>query len=217
MRLTIEVDKLISKPQIIFWDFDGVIKDTIDVKGNIFYNLFKNYGKNLAKKVIDHHKENGGMSRKDKFKIYLEWVGLSGALDDKVNQLCEEFSIMSIDEVINSEWVPGVEGYLKNNYNKQIFILISAIPDLDLNCILTKLKIDKCFERVYGSLTPKYKAIKESLTDLNLPSNSALMIGDSMGDYEAALVNNVDFLLRLHKYNKKIINLNKQINYFKSL
>lgn len=47
----------------IFWDFDGVIAESVNVKTEAFYNLYLPYGIEIAEKVRRHHLDNGGMSR----------------------------------------------------------------------------------------------------------------------------------------------------------
>ncbi len=47
----------------IFFDFDGVIADSLDVKTNAFYRMYEPYGKDIAESVAKHHIANGGMSR----------------------------------------------------------------------------------------------------------------------------------------------------------
>ena len=51
----------------IFFDFDGVIADSVNVKTEAFEKIYLPYGKEIAEKVINHHRENGGMSRFEKF------------------------------------------------------------------------------------------------------------------------------------------------------
>ena len=111
---------LIKKAKVIFWDFDGVIKDSVSVKSDAFEKLFYHFGNKLAKKVKNHHEKNGGISRYDKLPIYLSWAGkeLSKELIDEYEK---KFSKLVKKEVINSQWVEGVLKYLQKNYNRQLF------------------------------------------------------------------------------------------------
>ena len=47
----------------IFWDFDGVIADSVNVKTDAFYEMYLPYGKHIADKVRQYHLNNGGVSR----------------------------------------------------------------------------------------------------------------------------------------------------------
>ena len=42
----------LKSAKIIFWDFDGVIKDSVEVKSAVFGQLFLPFGKIVAKKVV---------------------------------------------------------------------------------------------------------------------------------------------------------------------
>ena len=46
--------------ELVFWDFDGVIKESVSVKTDAFLELFKPYGSKICEKVKSHHIENGG-------------------------------------------------------------------------------------------------------------------------------------------------------------
>ena len=70
--MTIEI---IKQANTIFWDFDGVIKDSVSVKADAFEQLFSPFGIELAK-VRKHHEKNGGISRYEKIPIYLNWASV---------------------------------------------------------------------------------------------------------------------------------------------
>ena len=111
---------LIKTAKIIFWDFDGVIKESVSVKSDAFEKLFQPFGTEIAKKVKRHHEKNGGMSRYEKLPIYLDWAGKESS-ESVVSEYEKEFSDLVINEVINSPWVSGVLEYLKIHANKQNF------------------------------------------------------------------------------------------------
>ena len=54
----------------IIFDFDGVVLESLNVKTNAFKKLYEPYGSDISKKVVEHHLENGGVSRFDKIKFY---------------------------------------------------------------------------------------------------------------------------------------------------
>ena len=41
--------ELIKTASVIFWDFDGVIKDSVSVKSDAFVQLFLPFGKQISK------------------------------------------------------------------------------------------------------------------------------------------------------------------------
>ena len=64
---------LIKNSSVVFWDFDGVIKDSVDIKSIAFEKLFSIYGTKISKKVRAHHEKNAGVSRFDKIPLYMSW------------------------------------------------------------------------------------------------------------------------------------------------
>ena len=187
----------------IFWDFDGVIKESVDVKTRAFVRLFQTFGSDVVDLVRDHHESHGGMSRFEKIPMYLQWAGEKESVT-QVNEYCLRFSQLVTKAVIDAPWVPGVEVYLRTNHFSQKFILVSATPYEELIAILDALDLKKCFCDIFGAPVSKRKAISMTLATYSIDPNDCLMIGDAREDYNAAQVNNVPFLLRRHASNAKL-------------
>ena len=194
---------MLNKYSTIFWDFDGVIKDSVSVKSDAFEELFLPFGSDVAKKIRMHHEDNGGMSRYDKLPIYLNLAGEKNSTDS-ISKYEKQFSKLVMNRVINSPWVEGVLEYIKTNYKAQKFFLITATPQKEIEEILKKLEISKYFKKVIGSPTNKKDAIKIILSNENINLDDSIMIGDSCSDYEAAKENNVFFVFRKTDLNKKL-------------
>ena len=194
---TTRVFDALKSAKILFWDFDGVIKDSIQIKSIAFEKLFTPFGINVAKKVRLHHEQNGGMSRFEKLPIYLQWAG-EKVTDHKISDYCEKFSNMVLQAVVDSEWVPGVREYLQENHETQIFVLVTATPQEEIIEILNLLGISHFFVSVFGSPLSKSSAIARGLKSNNCKHTEAIMIGDARADYEAAMSNQVEFIFRQH-------------------
>ena len=61
---------ILDRFKLCFWDFDGVIKESVEVKTQAYFSLFEPFGFDVANKVRMHHIANGGMSRFDKLPSY---------------------------------------------------------------------------------------------------------------------------------------------------
>ena len=48
-------------PQIIFFDFDGVLVESVEIKNHAFRTLYAEHGEDVVQKVLVHHTENGGL------------------------------------------------------------------------------------------------------------------------------------------------------------
>ncbi len=200
----------------LFWDFDGVIKDSVEVKTKAYIELFKTFGLSIVQKVCRHHEYNGGMSRFDKIPIYLKWAGVEPT-HEAVADYSGQFSKLVLQGVIDAPWVPGAEEYIRNNKYKQTFVLVSATPQGELEFILNALDLAECFTKVFGAPTNKVNAIANTLKSFNLDPSSCLMIGDSLADLNAASSNKVHFLLRRHTSNAEIFSAytKRSIDHFK--
>ena len=192
-----------NKAKFIFWDFDGVIKETIAVKTDAFGELFKSTGPDIVERIQTHHLANGGMSRFDKIPIYLTWAGLS-VTEKRTQEYCDWFSELVLDRVITSAWVAGVEDYLRLNRYGQNFILVTATPHEEIEKILIALNLVSCFSAVFGAPLTKEFAIRETMLKFNLTSDQCLMVGDAVQDLKAANNNLIPFLLRSHPDNVTI-------------
>ncbi len=200
MDSKVKVKRLISEKSIIFWDFDGVIKESVEIKTKAFVQLFSSFGKNVAELVKFHHEANGGMSRYNKFPIYLKWSGVEPT-QNIIEEYNQKFNLLVFSEVLKAKWVEGVEEFLRTNKYNQLFVLVSATPQSELELIVKELDLDRLFIGIYGAPTSKVSAIAEMLKKLNKGVSQALMIGDARADRDAAIANNISFLLRRHESN----------------
>ena len=54
----------------IFFDFDGVILDSVECKTRAFQKMYSKFGNDISEKVKKYHLDNGGISRYEKFKFW---------------------------------------------------------------------------------------------------------------------------------------------------
>ena len=188
--------EFLSKYKIVFWDFDGVIKESVEVKTNAFRELFRSFGEEVMVKVTTHHINNGGMSRFNKIPIYLTYAGIDPT-EKNINDFCNQFAVLVEDEVVNCNWVPGVLPVINNcKKENQHFVLVTATPQDEIERILTRLNIINIFSNIFGSPMTKSDAINFCLKLYNVNSKESIMIGDSIADFEASQKTGSDFLLR---------------------
>ena len=143
MRKSLE--KLINQSEVIFWDFDGVIKDSVEVKSIAFEELFSEYNQDLADRVRDHHERNGGLSRFEKIPLYLSWSS-EVVTDNKIQELCNRFSLLVKQAVIDSPWIHGFLEFIERHYKDKKHILVTATPTKEIEEILAGNELTK----VYG-------------------------------------------------------------------
>ena len=197
--------QLVDSAEVVFWDFDGVIKDSIEVKSAAFEKLFSSYGADIAYKVRLHHEQNGGLSRLEKIPLYLSWSN-EVVTSKKVQEFCNRFSLMVKQSVIDSPWVHGFLEFIERHYELKKHVLVTATPAEEIEEILKSLNILHFFYEIYGTPNTKSDAIKQVLKNLKIMPKHAIMLGDSDSDYQAAKDNNVLFFLRSTELNRDLQN-----------
>ena len=193
----------IAHANIVFWDFDGVIKESAELKITALEQLFLPYGAEISRRVLSHHMTNQGLSRFEKLPLYLAWAG-EEVTPAKVDTFCQRFSDLVMHAVINAAWVPGAREYLMRHFSTQYFVLVTATPQKEIERILEAIAIKDCFREVYGAPTRKVDAIELVLSQPQFTSTNALVIGDSEADFRAAQAHDVPFLLRCTPFNRSL-------------
>lgn len=183
------------KIKYIFFDFDGVLAESVDVKTEAFRQMYLKHGDSFSQRVVEHHKNNGGVSRFEKFKIYNgQW--LNEHIDKKkIQSLAETFSNLVVEGVVNADEVPGAKEFLESS-NKITKFIITGTPTTEIKPILKKRGMLNFFKGVYGSPEKKDFWVKKILTDLQINQDECVFIGDALADYNAALNNDITFILR---------------------
>ena len=200
----------INSYRYVFWDFDGVIVDSLEAKSQAFRILFSNLEQEILERIAKHHLDNGGISRHQKIPLYMKWAGIK---NDPViiNEYISQYENTVFDLVVQSPLVSGVKDYLLKNKFQQKFILVTATPHNEILKILEYLDIKKYFSSIYGFPNVKAHVIREFISTNQCHAQECLMIGDSITDIEAAKKCEIEFLLRRHEFNKNIILSNGQI------
>lgn len=196
----------------IFFDFDGVILDSVGCKSVAFEKLYMKYGKEVSNKVKEFHINNGGISRFEKFR-YWHKEYLEIELDQNgINQLADDFSEIVFENVINSPKIQGINEFIKQNHNKYNCWIITGTPTEEIIRILKKINFLKYFKGFYGSPKKKTYWTEKIIKENKLNRNQTLFLGDTITDYEAAKFSKINFALRKAFYNT---NAFKKINIFK--
>lgn len=203
------------KIENIFFDFDGVLAESVNIKTEAFYKLYIKYGKDIADKVVEHHKMNGGMSRFKKFQLYhKEFMGID-LTKNVIDKLSRQFSELVIKAVIDADEVPGARLFLKKYYPKMKFWIVSATPTNEIREIVQARNMSKYFKGVCGSPKSKSSIASSIIQSEKLNKHLTLFLGDTIADYKAAEKNQINFFLRESSGNSDIFKKHKKLIRFK--
>jgi len=189
------MDTMARTLRALFFDFDGVIVDSIQTKTEAFRLLFKNYPDEVVRKVLDYHRQHGGISRVDKIALaHRDYIGspLSKA-DLKVWSEC--YSELVVEKVIEVPWIKGAIEFLDSNRDRAVHVfVISGTPEPELKYIIDKRGIADYFLESLGSPTRKPVHIRRLLEQYKLHPDECVFIGDALTDYDAAKETDLHFL-----------------------
>ena len=188
----------------IFWDFDGVIKDSQDAKSDAFFQVFAPYGRDVQEKSVAHHRANGGVSRTVKIPYYFQEYVNGETSQETIDQAIAQFGTLSHGKTMASPWVSGVIEYLAANHKTQDFYIVTGTPQEEIDVSAAMLKIDPFFKSIHGAPAKKEVIIKDLMAKHAYKKEDCLMIGDAKKDQFAADQNQIDFLLRDTAENKPL-------------
>jgi len=178
----------------ILFDFDGVILDSMPIRDFGFREIFKEYDKELVEKFIEYHNLNGGLSRYVKIRYFYEELLEEQVSEERVRELAEEFSQIMKRELINKEYlIKETIEFIENNYDRYNLHIVSGSDELELQYLCKELGVSKYFISIHGSPTAKNDLVKILLHKYGYFENETILVGDSINDYEAAKINNLDF------------------------
>lgn len=182
------------KYDAIFFDFDGVLADSVEVKTQAFVKMFEAFGPDVQEKVKEHHRNNGGMSRFDKLYYYYQTYIGKPLTEKQHSDLCDQFSNLVVDEVVKSREITGATDFLNHCYSLFPCFIISGTPETEMKEIVKRRSMSKYFKQVLGSPTNKTDNLNKLLDQYNYNPANCLFWGDSNSDYSAADNCNVKFI-----------------------
>jgi len=181
--------------QAVFFDFDGVIVDSANIKTNAFAKMFRNYGSRVEQEVVAYHLKHMGVSRFDKFQYYYENLLMMPVSEEKLQELAAEFSRAVLSEVLVAPYIPGALETLETLKAANIpSFIVSGTPDDEMNLIIKSKGLSNYFEEVHGSPRKKSEIVAEILGRKGFIPSECLFIGDAMTDYAAARERGVCFI-----------------------
>lgn len=204
-----------SKYEAIFFDFDGVLADSVEVKTDAFVKMFEAFGPEVQEKVKEHHLNHGGMSRFDKLYYYYQTYLRKTLTVKQHSELCDQFSHLVVDEVVKSREIKGATDFLTFCHPLFPCFIISGTPENEMQEIVKRRAMANYFKQVLGSPTDKIENLTKLLDQYNYNPANCLFWGDSNSDYSAAISCNVKFIGILPDDNAPLLKVAPDIEWVK--
>ena len=179
----------------IFFDFDGVIVDSVEAKISAFGELYSGFGPDIRRKVEAYQRAVPGETRYDKIpRFHREWLGqeLSEA---EILTWCDRLSGIVLDQVVACPLLPDVNAALAllQRLGTPAHI-VSGTPHQELQEIVERKGLSPFFASVRGAPEKKASIVMDILNQSADVPQDCLFIGDAMTDYDCAKACSMDFL-----------------------
>ena len=180
----------------IFFDFDGVLAESVNVKTEAFRQLYLPFGEEIATKVVAHHLDNGGVSRFEKIKLYhQQWLGII-LNEQEILEWADKFSDIVLKGVIEAPEVKGTVDFLNEYSSKYNCWIITGTPTEEINIILEQRNWKHYFKQAFGSPQKKSHWTEYIIEQEKLNRSEIVFIGDATADYDASQFSHLHFILR---------------------
>ena len=178
----------------ILWDFDGVILDSMPIRDYGFRKVFESYPEELVEEFIKYHRLNGGLSRFHKIKYFYNTLLSKDISKEQIQEYADKFTIIMKEQLINKKYlIQDSVDFIKSNHKNYNFHIVSGSEHHELNYLCEKLDLAECFLSINGSPTPKNDLVKNLLEQEQYNKEETILIGDSINDYDAAIINGISF------------------------
>lgn len=184
-----------NKWQAVFFDFDGVILDSVDVKTQAFAAMFRSYGPDVERAVVEYHLTHGGVSRFKKFEYYYRHFLQTPITQDILDELGREFNRLALEGVLAAPFIAGAMETLQQLKDLGIpAFVVSGTPQEEVQLIVEKRNLGSYFVEAHGSPRTKYEIVQDIASRHALCTKVCLFIGDATTDFEAAQICGTGFL-----------------------
>ncbi|ADU61132.1 MAG: HAD hydrolase-like protein [Pseudodesulfovibrio sp.] len=173
--------------QAVFFDFDGVILDSVAVKTAAFAEMYADHGEAVRRAVVDYHLSHGGVSRHEKFRHFHEQLLGLPMTEALMARLCAAFSDLTLAKVMAAPFIPGARETLAALADRSVSAFVaSGTPQAELEAIVLARLGHGVFAEVHGSPRTKVEIVRDVLARHGFAPARCVFVGDAMTDWRAA-------------------------------
>ena len=183
----------VSTKGAVFFDVDGVLIDSVGVKGEAFADVFGEYPEHRGD-IIALHVGNGGVPRDRKFEMIHERILGVALTSRRAEELRVRFATDIVRRVVAAPEIAGAGATLRNMNGRHPLHAISAVPRDELEQILEERGSLSHFRSVHGMPPSKSETVTQLLDMHGYIPRECVFVGDGTQDFIAAQDNGVPFI-----------------------
>lgn len=170
---------------LLFLDCDGVIFDTNAAKAAAFSQALASYPADAVERLVAYHKAHGGISRYEKFRRFFEQWHPVDDIDVAMQVALTHFG--DISSATYSRLVPHPAALrFGDAFGPDRTYVASGADQQELRTAFAAHGIADRFAAILGSPTTKHDNMQDVLTQRGIAPERTLLVGDGLGDLEAA-------------------------------
>jgi len=182
--------------EVVFFDFDGVILESVDIKTQAFRELFRDRPDELEA-IVGYHLAHTGLSRYEKIRVVYRDLLCEPLTEGELDRLGRRFSELVIAQMLRCAFVPGAEAFLAKYAGSHRMLIASGTPEEELRDIVRLRGLAGYFRAVHGSPRTKEQILRAGLAEEGCAVERAVFVGDSLEDLVGARGAGVPFIARV--------------------
>ena len=182
-----------TPPDALFFDVDGVLIDSLQIKGEAFAYTFNDFP-NSRRAVLDFHLANGGITRSQKISMIYRLLAGVEASQEEIQKRSARFGDNVQQRVVAAAEIPGANAALRRWALACPLYAVSATPDREISNVLTARGIESYFRGIHGWPPPKDRVISGIVNQQGYDANRCVLVGDSQEDLLASRSAGVRFV-----------------------
>jgi len=184
-----------AHPDCVFFDFDGVIVDSVEAKIEAFGELYAEFGPGVRSIVEGYQRAVPGETRYAKIpRFHRELLGIELS-EPEIREWAGRLRDIVVDRVIACPLLPGVDETLSLLARRGIPAhVVSGTPEDELAVIAEARGLAPFFRSMRGSPRAKSDIVGEILGREDYAPRSCLFVGDATSDLACARECGLDFV-----------------------
>jgi phosphoglycolate phosphatase-like HAD superfamily hydrolase len=174
------------RTEAIFFDFDGVLVDSVAIKRQAFEDVIAPYANGQLDRCMAYFMTQGGISRLLKFRHV--WSNVLGRPNDEAaaNGLASEFAERVFERTCGAPFIPGAAAFLDQYSSCLPMYVISGTPQGELRAIVAYRGMSHHFQGVFGSPASKIDIGRQIVEQEGYSPDRVCFVGDATTDRDAA-------------------------------